>query len=47
MEACIHFFKLYSEGFHIKKGNSYVGIEAPKGEFGVHLTSSMRSVNRP
>ena len=47
MEACIHFFKLYSEGFHIKKGNSYVGIEAPKGEFGVHLTSSIRSVNRP
>ena len=47
MEACIHFFKLYSEGFHIKKGNSYVGVEAPKGEFGVHLTSSMRSINRP
>lgn len=47
MEACIHFFKLYSEGFHIKKGNSYVGVEAPKGEFGVHLTSSIRSINRP
>ena len=47
MEACIHFFKLYSEGFHISKGNTYVGVEAPKGEFGIHLTASKRSINRP
>lgn len=37
MEAMIHHFKLYSEGFHVPKGETYVAVEAPKGEFGVHL----------
>lgn len=39
MEGLIHHFKLYSEGFYVPKSSEYVGIEAPKGEFGVHLTS--------
>ncbi len=39
MEAMIHHFKLFSEGFHVPKGNAYVPTEAPKGEFGVHITS--------
>lgn len=39
MEGLIHHFKLYSEGFTILPGESYVGIEAPKGEFGVYLIS--------
>lgn len=39
MEALIHHFKLYSEGFHVPAGEVYVAIEAPKGEFGVFLVS--------
>jgi len=39
MEALIHHFKLYSEGFHVPAGEVYVGIEAPKGEFGVFLVA--------
>jgi NADH:ubiquinone oxidoreductase subunit D len=39
MEGLIHHFKLYSEGFTVSSGESYVGIEAPKGEFGVYLVS--------
>jgi len=39
MEAMIHHFKLFSEGFHVPKGDAYVPTEAPKGEFGVHITS--------
>jgi NADH dehydrogenase (ubiquinone) Fe-S protein 2 len=39
MESLIHHFKLYSEGFYMEKGNSYVMVEAPKGEFGVFLES--------
>lgn len=39
MEALIHHFKLYTEGFHVPAGEVYVAIEAPKGEFGVHLVS--------
>jgi len=39
MEALIHHFKLYSEGFHVPAGEVYVSIEAPKGEFGVYLVS--------
>lgn len=39
MEALIHHFKLYTEGFHVPNGEVYVSIEAPKGEFGVHLIS--------
>lgn len=37
MEALIHHFKLYSEGFHVPSGEIYAAVEAPKGEFGVYL----------
>jgi NADH dehydrogenase (ubiquinone) Fe-S protein 2 len=40
MEALIHHFKLYSEGFTVPKGDSYGIVEAPKGEFGVLLVSN-------
>jgi NADH-quinone oxidoreductase subunit D len=39
MEALIHHFKLYTEGFHVPEGEIYVPIETPKGEFGVYLVS--------
>ncbi len=39
MESLIHHFKLYSEGFHVKKGHIYTATEAPKGETGVYLVS--------
>ena len=39
MEALIHHFKLYTEGFHVPKGEVYASVEAPKGEFGVFLVS--------
>ncbi|MCP4923476.1 MAG: NADH-quinone oxidoreductase subunit D [bacterium] len=39
MEALIHHFKLYTEGYHVPEGEVYVGVEAPKGEFGVYLVS--------
>ncbi|KAJ3178549.1 NADH dehydrogenase Fe-S protein subunit 2 ndufs2 [Gaertneriomyces sp. JEL0708] len=39
MEALIHHFKLYSEGFSVPPGETYTYIEAPKGEFGVYLVS--------
>lgn len=39
MEALIHHFKLYTEGFHVPKGECYAAVEAPKGEFGVYLVS--------
>ncbi len=39
MEALIHHFKLYTEGFHVPAGETYVAVEAPKGEFGVYLVS--------
>ena len=39
MEALIHHFKLYSEGFKVPEGEVYVAVEAPKGEFGVFLVS--------
>ncbi len=37
MEALIHHFKLYTEGFHVPPGEVYAAVEAPKGEFGVYL----------
>ncbi len=40
MEALIHHFKLMTEGYCVFKGDSYVGIEAPKGEFGVFLVAN-------
>jgi NADH:ubiquinone oxidoreductase subunit D len=40
MEHLIHHFKLYSEGYYLPAGEAYLGIEAPKGEFGVFLVST-------
>ncbi|MGE0458050.1 MAG: NADH-quinone oxidoreductase subunit D [Bauldia sp.] len=45
MEALIHHFKLYTEGFHVPAGEVYAAVEAPKGEFGVYLVSD--GSNRP
>lgn len=40
MEALIHHFKLYTEGYVVPSGESYTAVEAPKGEFGVYLVSN-------
>ncbi|MEM7695681.1 MAG: NADH-quinone oxidoreductase subunit D [Pseudomonadota bacterium] len=45
MEALIHHFKLYTEGFHVPEGEVYVAVEAPKGEFGVFLVAD--GTNKP
>ncbi|UCH74660.1 MAG: NADH-quinone oxidoreductase subunit D [Rhodospirillales bacterium] len=45
MEALIHHFKLYTEGFHVPAGETYTAVEAPKGEFAVYLVSD--GTNRP
>ncbi len=45
MEALIHHFKLYTEGFHVPEGDVYACVEAPKGEFGVYLVSD--GTNKP
>ena len=39
MEALIHHFKLFTEGYRVPKGDVYTAVEAPKGEFGVYLIS--------
>jgi NADH-quinone oxidoreductase subunit D len=39
MEALIHHFKLFTEGYHVPAGETYAAVEAPKGEFGVFLVS--------
>ncbi len=39
MEALIHHFKLYTEGYHVPPGATYTAVEAPKGEFAVYLVS--------
>ncbi|MGH7022408.1 MAG: NADH-quinone oxidoreductase subunit D [Caulobacteraceae bacterium] len=45
MEALIHHFKLYSEGYHVPAGEVYQAVEAPKGEFGVYLVAD--GTNKP
>jgi NADH-quinone oxidoreductase subunit D len=45
MEALIHHFKLYTEGYHVPAGDTYTCVEAPKGEFGVYLVAD--GTNRP
>jgi NADH-quinone oxidoreductase subunit D len=45
MEALIHHFKLFTEGFHVPAGATYTTVEAPKGEFGVYLIAD--GTNRP
>ena len=45
MEALIHHFKLYTEGFHVPAGATYTAIESPKGEFGIYLVAD--GTNKP
>ncbi len=45
MEALISHFKYYTESFNIENGETYVPIEAPKGEFGVYLVTNGK--NKP
>jgi NADH-quinone oxidoreductase subunit D len=45
MEALIHHFKLYTEGYHVPPGATYTAVESPKGEFGVYLIAD--GSNRP
>ena len=45
MEALIHHFKLYTEGYHVPPGEVYVATESPKGELGVYLVAD--GTNRP
>ncbi len=45
MEALIHHFKLYTEGYHVPAGETYTAVEAPKGEFAVYLVSD--GANKP
>merc|ERR1719300_809396 len=45
MEALIHHFKLFTEGYQVPPGSTYAAVEAPKGEFGVYLVSD--GTNRP
>ncbi len=45
MEAMIHHFKLYTEGYHVPEGQIYSTVESPKGEFGIYLVAD--GTNRP
>ncbi|MES2988342.1 MAG: NADH-quinone oxidoreductase subunit D [Pseudomonadota bacterium] len=45
MEALIHHFKLFTEGYHVPAGEVYVATESPKGEFGVYLVAD--GTNKP
>jgi len=45
MEALIHHFKLFTEGYHVPAGETYTAVEAPKGEFAVYLISD--GTNKP
>ncbi len=44
MEALIHHFKLYTEGYHVPAGETYSAVEAPKGEFAVYLVADGSNV---
>jgi NADH-quinone oxidoreductase subunit D len=44
MEALIHHFKLFTEGYHVPEGEVYAAVESPKGEFGVYLVSDGTNV---
>lgn len=45
MEALIHHFKIFTEGYHVPAGEAYVPVETPKGEFGVYLVAD--GTNKP
>jgi NADH-quinone oxidoreductase subunit D len=45
MEALIHHFKLFSEGYELPEGEAYAVVEQPKGEFGIYLISD--GANKP
>jgi NADH-quinone oxidoreductase subunit D len=45
MEALIHHFKLFTEGFCVPEGEAYAAVEHPKGEFGVYIISD--GANKP
>jgi NADH-quinone oxidoreductase subunit D len=45
MEALIHWFKLFTEGYSVPAGETYAAVEAPKGEFGCYLVSD--GANKP
>jgi NADH-quinone oxidoreductase subunit D len=45
MEELIHHFKLFTEGFHVPRGEAYAAVEHPKGEFGIYLVSD--GANKP
>jgi NADH-quinone oxidoreductase subunit D len=45
MEALIHHFKLFTEGYCVPRGETYAAVEAPKGEFGCYLVSD--GANKP
>jgi NADH-quinone oxidoreductase subunit D len=45
MESMIHHFKLFTEGFHLPKGEAYAAVEHPKGEFGIYMVSD--GANKP
>ncbi|KAK1165517.1 NADH dehydrogenase [ubiquinone] iron-sulfur protein 2, mitochondrial [Acipenser oxyrinchus oxyrinchus] len=44
MEALIHHFKLYTEGYQVPPGATYTTVEAPKGEFGGHMLADVVAI---
>jgi len=43
MESLIHHFKIYADGFFVPSSQSYTAVEAPKGEFGIYISSNEES----